>query len=189
MNHQLNCERINFRVLIEALNTCRVDPRWHGRWILDDDWLTIVQQATGSLFATCSRQTLNNAISRTSPLKLSIDDFDSNVLGFLRRCFQVNRERKFWAYYASAPHSEVARPPDGSKWYNEIVRIDFSGTASRTRAALQNQQVNEAEITSAVAAAVVTVSRPSKRRPSTTAQTMLFFAPSSVLKLAVMSIV
>ena len=98
-------------------------------------------------------------------------------------------ERKFWAYYASAPHSEVARPPDGSKRYNEIVRIDFSGTASRTRAALQNQQVNEAEITSAVAAAVVAVSRPSKRRPSTTAQTMLFFAPSLVLKLAVMSIV
>ena len=59
MNHQMNCERIDFWALIEALNTCRFDPRWRGRWIIYDDWLTIIQNATGPFYKECSRSTLN----------------------------------------------------------------------------------------------------------------------------------
>ena len=122
MDRQNIGTNINFGVLIEAVKTCRADPRWRGRWILDDDWLTIVKRATGRVFETCSRAAFNTAIARSPKLKHSLDDFDSNTLGFVRRCFST-KERKFTAYYASVPKSPVVRPPDGSKWYEEIMTM------------------------------------------------------------------
>ena len=124
---------INFGVLIEAVKTCRADPRWHGRWILDDDWLTIVKRATGRVFETCSRAAFNTAIARSPKLKHSLDDFDSNTLGFVRRCFST-KERKFTAYYASV-WLKVVRGNNESRffWHNHQWNCEgvFFGPSSR----------------------------------------------------------
>ena len=65
------------------------------------------------------------AIAKSPKLKLSLDDFDTNALGFVRRSFST-KECRFTAYYASVPKTPVVRPLDGSKWYEEMLYHDPS---------------------------------------------------------------